>query len=419
MKYDVVVIGGGPAGMIAAGRAGELGSSVLLVEKNNNLGLKLLVTGNGRCNITNKKDKITQMINMYGKKGKFLYSSFYKFGVTEIINFFENKGLKTKVENTGRVFPESDRAKDVLKTLLSYLHNSNVEIRTASEVKNIILENKKIKKIILVGEREIISSKYIIATGGKSIPKTGSTGDGFEWAKRLGHQVNKTIPILVPIILKEKVVKKLEGLSLKNVEISIIKNNKKIISKQGELIFTSNGVSGPVIINLSREIAKEPFIELLFRMDLFPDSNHKELDANIQKIFKENSNKILKNVLGYLLPQRLVPILLNISNVDGEKTINSVVKLERKKIIKIMKEFSLQISGLAGYEKAIVTSGGVDLKDVDPKTMKSKLIENLYFAGEVLDIDGPTGGYNLQIAWSTGYVSGEGAAGENLNNKAC
>ena len=410
MKYDVVVVGGGPAGMMSAGRAGELGSRACLLEKNRNLGTKLLITGKGRCNITNKTDDLKEVIDKFGKNGKFLFSSFYKFSINDVIEFFEFRGVRMKVERGNRVFPISDRSKDVLNVLINYLRKSQIEIRTNAQVQEIIKKEKKIEKVILASGEEIFADKFVVCTGGRSYPDTGSSGDGYQWLTDLGHTIKSLSPSLTPIIVKEKIVKELEGLSLKNVEISIYKNNKKIGSRFGEAIFTADGISGPVVLDLSRKIGKELSEKMIIRIDFKPALDFGKLDLRIQRDFQEGNNKIFKNALNKLLPQKLIPIIIKLSKIDPEKKVNLVTREERKRILHLLKEFDLELKGLKGYDKAIITAGGVDLAQINPKTMRSKLIDNLYFAGEILDLDGPTGGYNLQVCWSTGYVAGESAA---------
>ncbi len=414
--YNIAIIGGGPAGMMAGGRAGELGASVVLLEKNKSLGIKLLMTGNGRCNITNKIEDNRKLVEKYGSNGKFLFSAFNKFGVEELIEFFESRGVETKIEPGNRVLPVSNKAKDVLDALIKYLKDSGVNIKTDSEVKEIIKKanpatggRSRIEKIILASGEEIIADKYVICTGGKSYPESGSSGDGYRWLKKLGHEIIEPLPALVPIIVKDKFVKDLEGVSLKNVSILLYKDSKKIDSQIGEAIFTANGMSGPVILNMSRIIAKNLPGKLKLRIDFYPQLDFAKLDRKIQEDFKVDSNKLFKNFLDKLLQPKLAVVILKLSGIDPGKQINLVTKEGRKKLIHLLKEFDLEIYGLAGFEKAMVTSGGVKLSEVDPKTMKSKLIDNLYLAGEVLDIDGPTGGFNLQVCWSTGYVVGESA----------
>jgi len=412
MKYDVAVIGGGPAGMMAAGRAGELGARVVLLEKNNKPGLKLLLTGKGRCNITNKADSEREMIEEFGPPGKFLFSALHKFGVDDVIDFFEERGVKIKVERGNRVFPASDQSRDVLEALLGYLKKSKVEIKTNSALKEIIFKDDKIEKVLLFGGREIIADKFIIATGGKSYPATGSTGDGYLWLKKLGHKITGLKPALVPVIVKEKLVKELEGLSLKNVAISLYKDKRKIDSRFGEAIFTADGLSGPIIIDLSKKVGEvidsAAGGSVRLQIDFKPALDYPTLDLRIRKDFAAGKNKLFKNGLNGLLPEKLIPVIIKLSGINPEKKVNLVSRTERKKLLHLLKEFSLEIKSLAGFDKAIITSGGVALKEVDPKTMQSKIIKNLYLAGEILDLAGPTGGYNLQVCWSTGFAAGEG-----------
>ncbi len=409
-KYDLAIIGGGPAGMMAASRAGELGARVVLLEKNVNLGTKLLITGNGRCNLTNSSEENLLLAEKFGKNGKFLLSSLSQFGPEEVINFFASRGVKTVVEKDNRVFPASGKSRDILEALEGYLRESKVEIKTNAEVKEIIKKGKKIVKVILVNDEEIIADKFIVATGGKSYPQTGSSGDGYAWLEKLGHTIIELKPSLTPIIVKEKFVKELEGLSLKNIEINLFKDNKKIDSSFGEAIFTASGLSGPAVFNISRRISQELPNEIKIRIDFKPELNFKELDLEIQKIFIGFSNKMLRNSLDKLLPSRLSLAIIKILNIDPDKNNNFIIKDERKALVHFLKEFELEIESVAGFDKAMITTGGVKLSEVDPKTMRSKLIDNLYFAGEILDLDGPTGGYNLQACWSTGYAAGENAA---------
>jgi len=397
--------------MIAAGHAGELGSRVVLIEKTNHLGRKLLLTGKGRCNITNAEENIKKFVSVYGKNGKFLYSALNKFSNKDVVTFFEKRKVKTKIERGNRVFPISDKATDVLDCLKRYLSDNGVEIRLNCPIKeiNAVNENdksRKINKLILKNGKEIYADNFIIATGGKSYSSTGSTGDGYEWLKQLGHTVVEPKPALTPIIVKERFVKQIEGLSLKNVEISLWNNNHKIDSRFGEALFTGNGLSGPTILDISNQINKNPNKDLKIRIDFKPALNCPTLDKRIQRDFDEQKNKQFKNSLTKLLPSSLIFTFIQLSKINPDKQVNEITKIERKRLVKLLKEFELTVDKLAGFEKAIITSGGVRLKEVDSRTMKSKIVNNLYFAGEILDIDGPSGGYNLQIAWSTGYLAG-------------
>lgn len=407
MFYDLIVIGGGPTGMMAAGRAAELGAQVLLLEKNKNLGIKLLSTGHSRCNLSNAVP-IRELINSFGENGKFLFSAFSKFGPEEVIDFFNERGLETKIEKNNRVFPKSDKSADVLKTLAAYLKENKVKIIFEANVKKITEKNQIISKVSLVDGREFSAKNYLIATGGLSYPTTGSTGDAYKWLKSLGHKIIKTYPALAPIIVREKFVKELEGLSLVDAEFTLKKDDKILNKKRGEAIFTADGLSGPVIFALSANAAKNlPEVELI--IDLMPEKKLSELDQYWQEKFNFQQNKQIKNVLGEIFPSRLAEKILEIAGIDLTAKINQINKFERKKICAVIKNLNFKIIKVAGYDKAMLTTGGLDLKEVDQKTMSSKLIKNLLVAGEVLDLDGPTGGFNLQACWSTGRLAGESA----------
>ncbi len=418
-KFDLAVIGGGPAGMMAAGQAAELGARVVLLEKNNQLGTKLLITGKGKCNLTNAEESLRRFLESYGKSKNFFRPALYNFSNQDVVSFFEKRGVKTKVERGGRIFPISDRAKDVLSCLERYLKKSDAEIKFNSSVRRIVAKTnnngtKKIERLILKNGKSIFAENFVIATGGKSYPKTGSTGDGYRWAEQLGHTLVEPKPALTPIATKEKWVKKLEGLSLKNVEVSLWnssknKQNKKLASFFGEALFISEGLSGPTVLNLSKKISESDEKDLKIKIDFKPGLDHQKLDKRIQRDFLEYKNKQFKNSLEKLLPKKLIPTIIWRSEIEPEKKVNKISKIERKKIVKLLKEFELEVKELVGFEKAIITSGGVKLSEVESKTMKSRIVNNLYFAGEVLDIDGPTGGFNLQVAWSTGFLAGESA----------
>ncbi len=419
MKYDVAVVGAGPAGMMAAGCAGRNGRRVLLLEKNREPGIKLLMTGKDRCNVTHYSEDQNNLIEAYGKNGRFLYSAFAKFSNLDVIDFFERRGVKMKVERGNRVFPVSDKSIDVRKALLDFLQENKVEVKVGQAVKKVIKNERDnlIRKIILANGEEIEAEKYIVTTGGLSYPATGSTGDGYEWARELGHNVILPQPALSPLILKDSFIEKLEGLSLRNVEISAFKNtantSAKIISRFGEALFARRGISGPVILDMSkkigellREIEKEEEGEVVLKIDFKPALDFEKLDKRIQRDFQQGNNKQFKNILNKLLPKKIIPVVIALSKINPDKPVNLITREERKRLVVLLKGFCLRVDKLVGFEKAIVTAGGIDLKEVNSQTMQSCLIDNLYFAGEVLDLDGPTGGYNLQVAWSTGWVAG-------------
>jgi predicted Rossmann fold flavoprotein len=409
MKYDVAVIGGGPAGIIAAGRAGALGARVILLEKNLQLGQKLLITGGGRCNFTNYIIEPKIMASKLNHNGRFLISALHQFGPEDMINFLNNSGVPTKIEADNRVFPINNRSQDILKALIGYLKRNNVTVQNNAIVKNIIKKDNLITKIISTNGQEISAKQFILCTGGKSYPKTGSTGDGYQWLRALGHNIIKPKPSLSPIALEEKFIKQLEGLSLKDIKIYLYQNKKKINSELGDIIFTSDGISGPAVLNLSRKI-NELNGKSEIALDLKPKLDIEDLNSQLKNVFQIDKNKMIKNILTNLLPSKLVLVILKSAEINVDKKVHSITREERQKILTLIKSFVLHIRGLKGFNSAMITSGGVDIKEIDPKTMKSKLIENLYFAGEIIDVDGPTGGYNLQICWSTGYLSGDSAA---------
>ena len=407
MDYDIAVIGGGPAGLMAAGRAGQLGAKVVLLEKNSQLGIKLLMTGGGRCNLTNQRDN-QQLAASFGRDGRWLLSGLSHFGPEETIAFFNQRGLATRLEDDGRIFPASDKAQSVLQVLIDYLSESLVDIQLAAEVKQVAVDNNKITKLLLVSGQEIRADKFIICSGGQSYPTTGSTGRAYEWLRQLGHRIIEPRPALVPIILKDRFIQDLEGLSLPNVEIKAYHHEMKICSTRGPVIFTAAGLSGPAGLNISRLINRQPLQESFLRLDLLPDLSFEELDQQLRAEFG-SSNKALKTGLGQFVPGRLAEVIINILGLTAAQPLNSISRFQRRQLVGLLKEFNLAVSSLAGYEQAMITAGGVDLAEVDQRTMQSKIISNLYLAGELLNLDGPTGGYNLQLCWTTGYLAGQAA----------
>lgn len=406
-KFDVAVIGGGPAGIMAAGRAAELGARVVLIEKNQSLGKKLLISGSGRCNISQAEFNDKKFVEKLGKKGQFLLSALSVFGPEEVVKFFEERGLQIKTERGGRIFPASDKAQDVLNVLLKYLNKNKVELLLGQEVIGLEVKEGRIENVKLK-KGEITAQSFILCTGGKSYPGTGSTGAGYAWAQKTGHKIINPTPALVPIETKENWVKDLQGLSLKNVSVALFQNNKKHDSRFGEMLFTHFGLSGPIILDLSKKIGELLAVgEVILKIDLKPALDILTLDKRLQRDFKRN--KDFKNYLPELLPQKLGDLILRFTKISPDKKLNSITREERKKLIDVLKGLKLTAKGSVGFSQAIVTSGGVELKEIDSKTMRSKIIRNLFFAGEIIDLDGPTGGYNLQICWSTGRVAGENA----------
>ncbi|MFA6428505.1 MAG: NAD(P)/FAD-dependent oxidoreductase [Candidatus Buchananbacteria bacterium] len=407
MNYDLIVIGGGPAGLMAAGRAGELGARVLLLEKNNQPGLKLLLTGNQRCNLTNAVN-VRALVKAFGNNGKFLFSALTKFDSSDTIKFFTSRGVPLKTETANRVFPVSNKANDVLRVMLDYLRKSSVKVITRATVKKIIKQKNLITKIVLTDGQEFSANNYLIATGGLAYPITGSTGDGYTWLAKLGHTITKTYPALTPIIVKDKIVKQLEGTSLTEVNFTWLKNNKVIASQHGEAIFTAQGLSGPAIFDASGEVARAlPHVAL--NLDFLPQETSASLDLRLRTIFSENKNKQIKNVLANLLTPKLVLTLLTKAQIKPETEVNQITKTNRQTLSHLIKNFSLEVTKVEDYTKAMLTTGGVALNEVDPKTLRSKIIPNLLLAGEILDLAGPTGGFNLQACWSTGHLAGENA----------
>lgn len=401
----VLVVGGGAAGMMAAIFAARNGHSVELFEKNEKCGKKVYITGKGRCNITNAGDMDDIMASIVTNQ-KFMYSSLNQFTNYDVMGFFDELGLAIKVERGNRVFPESDKSSDVISCLVKELNRLGVEIHYNTGVKEIVAKDGKFAYVLTDKNNKIFADNVIIATGGKSYPVTGSTGDGYEFAKKLGHTVTKLTPALVPFNAKEEYVKDLQGLSLRNVGVTIMHQNKVVYSDFGELLFTHFGVSGPTVISASSKLTS--LIEkdnLMLYIDLKPALDEKQLDERILRDFNNNINKSLKNSLDDLYPRKLIPVIISLSGIDENKKIHEISKQERLKLVELTKKFPVTLVGLRGYNEAIITQGGVNVKEITPSTMESKIIKNIYFAGEVLDVDAVTGGFNLQVAWSTAYTA--------------
>ena len=410
----VIVIGGGPAGMMAAITAAENGNNVILIEKMERLGRKLLITGKGRCNVTSSLP-IEEFIGNTPGNGQFLYSAFKNYTNKDIIEFLNKQGLKLKEERGNRIFPITDKSLDVLKCFEKRLKELNIKIKYNSKVVDIIPNNNKLE--VKTANEIFDVDKVILATGGKSYPLTGSTGDGYKLAEKLGHTITKIKASLVPLeSYNKKDCQNLQGLSLKNVKIELInlQNNKTIYEDFGEMIFTHFGVSGPTILSGSAHLVREKNIEsllkekkVLLKIDFKPALTEEKLDSRILRDFEEVKNKQFKNSLDKLLPQKLIPVIIERANINSNKKVNEITKLERKNLVKLLKNFEIYIKDFRPIEEAIITSGGINIKEINPKTMESKLVKGLYFAGEIIDVDSYTGGFNLQIAYSTGYTAGK------------
>lgn len=407
----VIVVGGGAAGMFAAIAAAKNGHKVTLYEKNEKLGKKIFITGKGRCNITNAAD-MEELFDAVVTNSKFLYSSFYGYTNQNVIDFFEDAGVPVKIERGNRVFPISDHSSDVIRALEREMKKVGVKVCLNTEVKSVEAEKGKFNKVVLKDTTTQTADACIVATGGLSYRSTGSTGDGFRFAENVGHKVTQCFPSLVPMETKEPWICELQGLSLRNVEAKILDGKKELYKDFGEMLFTHFGVSGPLIISASSYVGKK-FMdkngqkkELTLEIDLKPALTEEQLDQRVLRDFEENHNRQFKNAITKLFPTKLIPVMLELGGIDPEKKVNSIEKEERKQFVHLIKHFRMTLTGLRDYPEAIITKGGVNVKEIDPGTMESKLVKGLYFAGEVLDLDALTGGFNLQIAWSTGYAAG-------------
>jgi len=420
--YDVVVIGGGAAGMMAAGRAAELGAEVLLIEKNSELGQKLLITGGGRCNVTNDTPDVRTFLAKLKNKGKFLFSTFSQHAVTESLEFFHSHGMKTKVENENRVFPVTNSARSVYDVLVKYMRDvgnkngGSVEIARNVTAKGFHIRDGKIVGLNIAASgdlpaKSIIADSYILATGGMSHPETGSTGEGLQWLASAGHTIITPDSALVPIKIAEKWVRDLSGVSNQNAKLTLIENDKRTKSLTGRMVFAHFGISGPLVLNFSKDVREamhyaQPTDKIEISLDIMPDFDNATLDTKIQDVFKANQNKKLKNALRDLVTPAMVSTIITLTKLDSEKEINLVTRAERLSLGKLLKDMRMKPTGFLGKEKAIVASGGVKLEEIDFRTMQSRIIKNLYLIGDILDVERPSGGYSLQICWSTGYVAG-------------
>lgn len=409
--FDVCIIGGGPAGLMAAGVAAQNGAKVVLIEKNEILGKKLLISGGGRCNLTNANPDFRDFVGKYGKKGNFLFTPFSKFGTQDTIKFFNDLGLETKIEPGFRVFPTSDKSEDVLNTLVALAEKNKVEFKIGAEVSKFKKTKNKIISIILKNKEVISAKSYILATGGKSHPETGSTGDGFTWLKDLGHTVIDSNPALVPIKIKENWIASLAGIAVDKAGISVWINEQnkwqKVMNKKGRFLFSHIGLTGPTVLNMSKDIGDLlEYSEVKVAIDFYPGVGLDQMHEMVLKTFESNLNKKIKNLIFPEIPTKVYEIMLRQLDIDGDWQINDIPRPARLALVEKFKRFEMTVASLLGVDKAVVTSGGVDLTEVDFKTMQSKLYSNLYLVGDILDFDRPSGGFSLQLCWTTGYVAG-------------
>lgn len=404
----VIVIGGGAAGMMAAIAAADAGAKVTIYEHNEKLGKKLFITGKGRCNVTNAADMETLFANVMTNE-KFLYSAFYTYDNQAVMDFIEKAGCPLKVERGDRVFPVSDHSSDVIGAFQRELKKRDVQILLNTGVKELLVEEDAVKGVLLKNGKRDLADACIVATGGISYPSTGSTGDGYDFAETTGHTVTERKPSLVPFNLKDEWCKEAMGVSLKNVSLRMVCGKKEIYNGFGEMLITHFGISGPLVLSASSYYVTKAKGETHLYLDLKPALSAEQLDKRVLRDFEESKNKQFRNALGHLFPQKLIPVMIKLSGIDPEKKVNEITREERKAFVDLIKNVPMTIAGVRDFKEAIITKGGVSVKQVNPSTMESKLVSGLYFAGEVLDLDALTGGYNLQIAWSTGYLAGVNA----------
>lgn len=406
----VLIVGGGAAGMAGAVFAAEKGSEVHVFEKNEKLGKKLFITGKGRCNFTNAADAEVFFSSVV-RNPKFLYSGFYSFTNEQVIDFFEGLGVKTKIERGGRVFPASDHSSDIIQALKRKMEKLGVQIHLHTEVEDILVKDQGFYAVRLKDGETIEGDACIVATGGLSYPSTGSTGDGYRFARKCGHTVTELLPALVPIEVKEWYAKELQGLSLRNIRVQITDGKRKVYEEFGEMLFTHYGVTGPVILSASSIVGKIlKKKELMLHIDLKPALSVEKLEQRVLREFESNHNRQFKNVAASLFPSKLRPVMVELSGITSEKKINEITREERKRFISLIKDFQMTLTRTREYKEAIITQGGVNVKEIDPGTMESKLVKHLYFAGEVIDVDALTGGFNLQVCWSTAYLAAAAAS---------
>ena len=409
-NYDLIVIGGGPAGVFAAGFAAQNGARVLLLEKNRRCGAKLLITGKGRCNVTNSETDPRKFVEVFGRNGKAFLTALYAFGVDDVVEFFEQRGLKLRIERGGRIFPERGSAADVQKVLDGFIAETGVDLLDDCKVSGLQLAEGQVVAVQTC-QGEFTAKNFVIATGGLSYPETGCTGDGYKWAKQAEHKVLPPEPALVSVQLAEDWTGELIDFNLKNVRIEVRQEGKTLTERFGEAFFLRSGIGGPIILDMSaaiRDALKKAPVSL--RLDLKPAVEVEVFDKRLQRELTAHNNKDFRKSLASLLPKDMIPIFIELSGIDPNKKCHSVSKAERSRLLQLFKGMELQVSGVGNFKRAIVTSGGVALKDIDMRSMRSKKLKNLYFAGEMIDLDGPTGGFNLQVCWSTGYLAGVSVA---------
>ena len=417
-QYDTIVIGGGPAGMMAAISAAGVGKKVLLLEKNNHLGKKLLITGGGRCNVTNSEFDLRKFLANYKDSDKFLFSAFSQYGVKDTLDFFHTHNMPTKVENEGRTFPVSDSARSVYNVLVREMENTGVTVLLNVRVLGFdigIVEGEykthiKNVSVDIDGKQQVLHAKtYILATGGTSHPETGSTGDAYPWLREMGHTVHIPKPVLVPVTIEDKWVKNMQGVSFSGIKLTVYADGEKVVVKKGRMLATHFGITGPTVLNMSKKISDllDEKKKVTMQLDLLPDLDHGMLNSGLQELFSKNKAKMIKNTLGELIPQAVVETVLGLAHISGEAVCSQVTREERMVLIDAIKKMTMHVSGLLGEDKAIIASGGVPLTEIDFKTCGSRVCDNLCVIGDLLDIDRPSGGYSLQLCWTTGYVAGK------------
>lgn len=414
---QIIIVGGGAAGMMAAVAASEQGAEVTLFEKNEKTGKKVFITGKGRCNVTNACESEKFFDHMISN-GKFMYSAFYEMDNQAVIRFFEEAGCKCKEERGERIFPLTDHSSDIIAALNRKMAQNKVKVQLNTKVRSLLIEgeegtenSRKVTGVILTDGTKVKADAVIVTTGGKSYEATGSTGDGYEWAQEAGHTIKEIKPALVPLVVKENWCMEMQGLSLKNVSVRLNSGKKKIFEGFGEMLFTHFGVSGPLILSASSYYVKKYKDEpVQLSIDLKPALTKEQLDKRLLRDFDENKNRQFKNSLDGLLPSKMIPVIIRLSGISPEKRVNEITREERSTLIELLKNLMMTVTGVRGFQEAIITQGGVHVKEVNPSTMESKLVKGLYFAGEILDLDAVTGGFNLQIAWSTGHLAGISAA---------